>query len=173
MSLAAMLLAMAAPVAAQDSAARSDAAIIVSVSGFERQAQTAIADMAPLLSASIIGGIANEPDGDAVLAAIDAGFPGGRDAFATRFTAEFIEKFTLRLPEVQASMVDYLVDNMTPAQLREVRTFMQTDAGAAYAAISLPLQDYMGSEGERIGGEVAASILPSMLEFLTKGAESK
>ena len=173
LSLAAAVLLLASPVTAQDSAARTDADAIVASSGFEEQFQSNIAVMAPLLSSSILGGIANEPGGDAVLAAIDSGFPGGRDAFATRFTAEFIEKFTLRLPEMRSLMIDYLVNNLTAAQLREVRAFTQTETGRAYAALTLPMQNHLASEGERIGGEVAASIMPPLLEFLTKGAENK
>ncbi len=173
MSCGAALLLFASPASAQDSAARADADVIVASSGFEQQFQSSIAVMAPLISTSILGGIANEPGGDAVLAAIDAGFPGGRDAFATRFTNEFVEKFTLRLPEMRGLMTDYLVNNLTGAQLSEVRAFTETEAGRAYAALSLPMQNYMASEGERVGGEVAESIMPALLEFLTKGAETK
>ena len=164
------------PVAAQVAAPATpieDARAIIIAANTEKTLDYMFTQLVPIMEAGFLGQIGQIAGGAELIKQIDAKYPGGQAAFGKRFGELIMLNFKAAYPTILDDAAQQYVAEISPADLANIRTFMESPAGQALASAQPKIQQKLSLSGQEIGrkaGEKAAvELMGEAAQYLGTG----
>lgn len=158
--LAALALAVGAPVAAQQAAspaATPDSASVGAVmklldaSDFERTLDMMFEPMGPIFAKAVIGGVQGNAEAKQITDRLIEEGDGGLDRLTAILSEEFLRSMRAQYPALKANAAREYAASFTLAELEEVLRFQQSPAGAKMLRLMPEMQRKLAASGQKLG----------------------